>query len=190
MLTFKRLITHSLLCLIAICALVSASAMAQTTKQPETVEQESVLKALLNEMRLLRLALERNNMISHRSEVLLSRLRTQQERVDRLARDLEEARKQLSEMRYEPEVAAELIEDMQKKVEVGTMDDGPIKALQAEVARQERLRQHLVEREKFLAQELENEKSSLSELKIRLDALERLFDEVEDASKQLQKKGK
>jgi hypothetical protein len=189
MLTSKSSAIRLLACFF-VFSLVATHVMAQASRQTETAGQEDVLKSLLKEVQLLRLALERNNLIAHRSEVLIGRLRAQQDRVDRLARELEAARKQISESRFDPAQAAEQVEDMEKKVEAGTIDAAPVKQLKAEIAHQERLYQRLIEREVILAQELETEKINLNELKIRLDALERLFDEVEDASKQLQKKNK
>lgn len=187
MLISKLIAIRSLACFLAF-SFVAPNVMGQTDRQAEAAGQEDVIKSLLKEVQLLRLALERNNLIAHRSEVLVGRLRAQQERVDRLARDLEEARKQISESRYDPVQSAEIIEEMEKKVEAGTADGAPIKVLKAEIAHQERLHQRLIEREMILSQELETEKVNLNELKIRLDALERMFEDVEDASKKPQKK--
>jgi hypothetical protein len=186
MLTAKRLITGLMFCAFLICSIDTASG--QTGKQTETESDAAVLKTLLKEVRLLRLALERNNMIAHRSEVLVGRLQAQQERVDRLARELEETRKQMSESRYDPAQAAETLQEMEKKREAGVIDGGQVKEVKAHIAQQERAQLRLAEREGILARELEVERANLNELKIRLDALERLFDEVEEATRQLQKK--
>jgi hypothetical protein len=190
MFTSRNSITGSLFCSVLICLVASLQAAGQADKKGAPEDQQAVLKSLLKEVQLLRLALERNNIIAHRSEILVGRLQAQQQRVDRLARDLEEARKQIAEIRYDPAQAAEMLEEVEKKVEAGVLDSANLKAIKAEMAQQERMRERLVERERILAYELEVEKSGLSELKVRLDALERSFDEAEESGKRPPKKSR
>jgi hypothetical protein len=62
-------------------------------------EDRQVLRALLDEMRQLRLALQRANAVNHRLQITVERLRLQQVRVDSIALSLENVRSRMSDLK-------------------------------------------------------------------------------------------
>src|SRR6188474_1255118 len=74
-----------------------ASASAQSVKTQPSSEQS--LQELVTEVRQLRAMLQRMNVAVYKGQVLLERLKLQQEQVFRLSRELAETRESLSEVR-------------------------------------------------------------------------------------------
>jgi hypothetical protein len=62
-------------------------------------EDRQVLRALLDEMRQLRLTLQRANAVNHRMQITVERLRLQQGRVDSIARSLENVRSRMTDLK-------------------------------------------------------------------------------------------
>jgi hypothetical protein len=92
----KALVVAALACFIA-----TTSAFGQTARpaEPPRDDERQVLRALLDEVRQLRLALQRANVVSHRLQVMLERIRLQQARVDSISRALEGVRSRLADLR-------------------------------------------------------------------------------------------
>src|SRR5581483_9743573 len=64
-----------------------------------SVEEGSALRELLNEVHLLRLVLQNTTAGGKRIQLAAERVRLQQERVDKAARDLDETRNQLADLK-------------------------------------------------------------------------------------------
>ena len=90
----------------------------QTRKNAEasTDEDRQVLQALLEEMRQLRLAIQRTQVVSQRIQVTLERIRLQQAHVDSLARSLESVRSRLVEIRSARPRMEDQIRDMEESM--------------------------------------------------------------------------
>lgn len=89
--------------MIALAGSVSAFLIAPLTVSAQVAsstqdEDRRVLKTLLEEIRTLRLALQRTNVLSQRIQVTLERMRLQQARVDSITRSLQTIRSRLLEM--------------------------------------------------------------------------------------------
>lgn len=67
--------------------------------EPVKEDDKQVLKALLEEVRQLRLALQRSNAVSHRLQITVERLRLQQARVDSLTRSLDNVRVRVTDLK-------------------------------------------------------------------------------------------
>src|SRR5215813_12584641 len=91
--TIPKLMRLSLL-LPLICLSPSATAEAQNQKPGEN---DQPVKALLEEVRLLRQTLQRLNLGTYRSQILVERIRAQNDLIARLSRSLEDTRRELAE---------------------------------------------------------------------------------------------
>src|SRR5262249_11181073 len=70
---------------------------------------EQTMQALLNEVRQLRLAIQRSNLNVYHAQVIIERIRSQQQSVDRLADRLRDTRNQLAGIKMpQAEIQAEL----------------------------------------------------------------------------------
>lgn len=141
--------------------------------------EQATLQALLTEVRLLRLAVQRANTQSYRTQVVLQRLRIQQEHVDRLAHDLEVVRNELGEMAQVREQFAERIRNAGDEINsepnetVRTEGRRKIKDLEVELEQQKERELTKRQHENELAVQLQSEQTKLTELNNRLESLER-----------------
>ena len=145
-------------------------------------EDRQVLRALLDEMRQLRLALQRANAVNHRLQITVERLRLQQGRVDSIARSLENVRSRMSDlkssrpqmeeqMKYVEEVLARATEqNRREQIEL------ELKQMKARVASWSREEEQLREREAALTSELQIEQNKLNELNGQLENMIRQLD--------------
>src|SRR6476661_7827175 len=81
--------------------LTSIVAFAQTTTKPSSTSADSdqLLKDILIEVRQMRADLQRSNVYSHRSQVLLERIKVEQDQIARLTREVADARDQIEIVR-------------------------------------------------------------------------------------------
>jgi hypothetical protein len=171
----------SSLCL-SLFLFAASPATAQTPNKPAD-DQEATLKTLINEVRLLRLTLERTNLAAFRSQIIMERLRVQQNNVNLVSRDLEDVRKQIVDMKITPEEAQQMLEEAQEGVNAGILNPIHLKATKHEIEQQTQREQKLLAREGALAAQLENERNKLREIEGRLDILERLLESTEPDAK-------
>jgi DNA repair exonuclease SbcCD ATPase subunit len=161
----KRLVC--LLFVVAVCALVSPHTLAQTTAVSDQKFQE-----LVNEVRQLRIEVQRLSTSAQRMQLLLERSRSQQEQVVRLTQQLGNVRDELSAVRDRQSTLKVALEEAEKVHKTGLKSDAEMKAISAELSNLSQFEQRLSDRELQLTSELELERSTLNELKTRLDKLE------------------
>jgi len=77
-------------------SLVGLPLCAQTSQS-----EAQTLSTLLTEVQRLRLAIERNTLLGARTQIAILQLQTQQARTEKVAKDLEEARKEISRIEGE-----------------------------------------------------------------------------------------
>lgn len=94
----KKSVTALLPFVAMVLLLTASTAFAQTAAASHPTSEQS-LEALVNEVRQLRAALQRANLAIYRSQVLLERMRFEQEQVSRLSRELNDTRDALMETR-------------------------------------------------------------------------------------------
>ncbi len=176
----SRIKTISAVCLLVLTTLVFTSlGRSQTaTNSPTKAEQggnEQTMQALLNEVRQLRLAIQRSNLSAYRAQVIIERLRSQQQSVDRLADRLRGARDRIAHVK----MGQTELQDELKKME-DRPNEGPESGMRERqdsyktrlgyLAQEEtRLR----EDESQLAAQLQIEQARLAEINDQLDALQR-----------------
>jgi len=163
----------SLVCLFILTAsffVVPERALAQATAARPTSEQS--LQELVREVRQLRSTLQRMNAAMYKGQVMLERLKLQQEQVARFTRELSDVRENLSELRGQQTRMNELLTRAEAGVEVGMKNPADLAGLKAELQMLKEREQRFAARETQLANDLELERAKLNELNDRLNALE------------------
>ena len=187
----KRVGPLLLICLS--CLLFNRGAQAQSQKQNN---DEQTVKALLDEVRLLRQTLQRINLNAYRSQIIVERIRAQNDRVSRLARSLEDARDEMADVQVfiiqfndraksaEKQLQEESDEKRRAQVE------GEYKELKYMLDINRQKEQRLREREMRLSEQFRAEQAKLDDFEGRLDALEReIFDELNKQEPESKKGG-
>jgi chromosome segregation ATPase len=103
--------------------------------------------------------------------VILERLKLQQEQVNRISRDLAQAREEASELKAAQDKLKEHIKPTQEAVDVGKQDASALTQLKAELEQLSQREQRVGVREARLENELAVERAKLNELNDRLNTL-------------------
>lgn len=151
---------------------------APATRNTETADQAQVLRALLEEVRLLRLALERSQATLPAFQVLLDRARFQHEIVTQRDQQINDARLEMERSRLEAEQSLRRVEELKKRQsqsadpEMQTLNEREIKELQLQ-AEQQKEREELYRQQwNRLTAQLAEEQAKLDELNTRLNKLQ------------------
>jgi len=155
-----------------------------------------MLRSLLDEVRQLRIAIERSNLGAYRVQIAIERMRLQQGRVDSVARDLENVRLQLSNTklsRAQTEARLKDLEDQMndetettRKAQLGRQYKEAKRNMDAQAKWDEQTR----ERETQLSVRLQEEQGKLSEINNRLDTLERQLEQEQYEDKPRKEKAR
>ena len=189
-----------------ICLLFLATLVFTSFGDPQTAtgadakdaqgDNEQAMQALVNEVRQLRLAIQRSNLSAHHSQVVIERMRSQQQTVDRVAERLRWAREEASRFKmYMPIQQAE-IQNRLKIIEADLSETLDAKTRRAKEGELEITKQRLGmmgqeetrvrETESQLAAQLQIEQAKLTELNDQLDALQRELETPSSENKQPQ----
>ena len=133
---------------------------------------EQSLQELVREVRQLRATLQRMNGAMYKGQVMLERLKFQQEQVSRMSRELADTRENLSEIRAQLTRLKEMLHKAETGVESGAKHPGELAGIKAEFEHLKDREQRLGTREAQLSNDLELERAKLNELNDRLNALE------------------
>ncbi len=160
-------------------AAVSVSGQTEKPAEPLPDDDRQVLRALLEEMRELRLALQRANVASYRLQVTLERIRLQQARVDSVSRAVENVRSRLSDLKASRPQMEEQIKyaedlmnsttDLKRRGEL----EQEIRAMKAHQSSRAREEEQSRNREAELILELQLEQAKLGDLNNQLDSMVR-----------------
>ena|SRR5262245_58859804 len=157
----------SLLLLVGIALFITAqTTYAQSPNTQPTSEQS--LADLVKEVRQLRAMLQRLN----KGQVVLERLKLEQEQVGRLNRELTNVTDTLTEIRLQKGKMQQLLPGLEKGVDAGSISDKDLIGLKAEIDACNQKEQVLLERQTRLANDLNGAQARLSGLSERLNALE------------------
>lgn len=163
----KRSIFYVVL-LACVCATASAQQPAAKTQQASS---EQSLQELVAEVRQLRATLQRMNAAIYKGQVLLERLKIQQEQVTRLSRELAEVREAISELRAQDLKMKETLRRMEAGIDVGIKNPNAAEGWKGEIEQLGQRAQRMVARETQLASELEAARAILDDLNDKLNAL-------------------
>lgn len=146
---------------------------------PSGQSDGQTVKALLDEVRLLRLAMQRNGVATYRAQITLERLKLQQARVDELLKEQAELRSRIKDFEQNlPNLTGQLTE-LEKMVALATTPsernerEMMIRRVNDAIEREKRQIQELREREPQVAARVQTEQAKLAELNESLDKLER-----------------
>lgn len=152
--------------------LTTGQTVAQSLKTEDRPASEKSLSDLVNEVRQLRAMLQRVNQTVYKTNIVIERLKFQQEQVARLSREVDNVRESLAELRAQSTKMRGLMGRMETEVKNGMRNPDVLTDFKQEfeVMTQRELR--LARRETQLMNELSMERSKLMELTERLNTLE------------------
>jgi chromosome segregation ATPase len=158
--------------IVLLAALAAASAPAQTTSA-----DNATLQKLLDEVRQLRLTMEKSVTVGPRMQLILQRTQLQDARVARISQQLDEVRKQIAAETAQQTDATEKLAKIEQ--DISTETDAGRRAQLEDVHAHFKMvaakgpDQQLRAREGELANSLQAEQATLNDLNGKLDALER-----------------
>ena len=155
-----------------VCAFANASAQ-QPVKTQDAVRpsSEQSLHELVTEVRQLRATLHRMNAAIYKGQVLLERLKLQQEQVKRISHEVAMVRDDVQELRGQQQRIIETIKRLETGVEAGTKHADELAGMKNELEMLVQREQRLAVRESRLAADLEGERAILNDLNDKLNAL-------------------
>jgi predicted nucleic acid-binding Zn-ribbon protein len=185
------LLPFSRRCLVLVASLCFFNAaQAQSETNPNA---DPTTKALLNEVRLLRQTLQNTRLNAYRSQILLERIKINNEQIVRLSAALNETREQLEKT----EATIPRQSEKSKLFETAIENEiDPVKRAQLEFELKELKRSvevykgqvvRLREREQAQAAQLQEQQGKLAELERRLESLE---DQIENEVQRLKSERK
>ena len=175
----KGLILAFLLCLVTLCFISPAAALAQNDKPAESVQgdRDQTLKQLLVEVHELRIAVQRATVNNNRFQMLIERTRVEQTHVESVRRELEGVRSQLSDLQAMKPRMQKQIKDaedgLDRVTDPNTHADleARIKTMKADLARIAPEEERLRNREAALDSEFQAAQAKLNELNSQMDTL-------------------
>ena len=144
--------------------------IAQVNAARPTSEQS--LQELVREVRQLRATIQRMNTAMYKGQVMLERLKFQQEQVARMSRELADTRESLSEIRAALARLKEMLPKTETGVDAGSKHPSELAGIKAELEHLKDREQRLLTRESQLSNDVELERAKLNELNDRLNAFE------------------
>jgi DNA repair exonuclease SbcCD ATPase subunit len=163
----KRSHTSLLLFASILLFIAFTTTFAQSTNKTSPTSEQS-LEALVAEVRQLRAMLQRLN----KGQVMLERLKLEQEQVASLSRDLNNVTDALNENRLQKSKVQDLLPGVQSGVEAGAINQKELTGLKTEIDLFSQREQMLLERQTRLAADLNSAQARLTALRERLSALE------------------
>jgi hypothetical protein len=192
----NRCVKLGLNCLV-LGVLLYGRGIAQTnnTAIAKSLSEASALQEVVNELQLLRRAVERSTLTQQRAVVFVERLRLQHEVLLRLSRELEVPRRSLLEIRTTRSYLEEQVKEIERVLTTAT-DPKHRRALEETMARfksqielSSQSEQRELAREAELRTQMTTEQSRMNELNERLDAMEREFEKkIEENAEPKEKK--
>jgi chromosome segregation ATPase len=166
-----------ILVVLGLSSFIAVKAFTGTVEQP--VQADQTLQALLNEVRELRLAIQRANLKTYHAQVTTERMKLQQQRVDHLMAQLDGARNQIAATRKD--IAQKLASlkgndvglAQETKAEERADRERYSQSLKTELEELTRKEQNEQALESQLNGQLQLEQLKLNEYNERLDKLER-----------------
>ena len=170
----KRSILFIFFSAAALILFVPQDSQAQSGTAPNVggPKQDQVIQELLSEVRQLRIALQHISVNAYRGQVMVERLKLQQEQVNRLTQELNSTRNQISEMRSTQVTAKARLDGAEKQQDKGLVSESLTARYKEGLEELKRREQSLSEREIQVTTQLEAERANLADLNKRLDALE------------------
>lgn len=171
----------------AICFVTPPFIMAQSPKPSEPTRDENtqILKALLEETRLLRLELQRSNSFAQRLVVTLERIRIEQSHLDSMTTSLGTVERQLAEMIATRSRTEREVKESEDKLSEASGDtksilEGQIKGMKSQLDALATQEDQARQRQAALSGEIETTKNNLADLNKRVDMMMRELNDGHD----------
>ena len=169
----KRNNIWALFCVIGLYLLTPQQTYAQSgaTSAANKSNQERIVQEILSEVRQLRVEVQRLKASAYQTQVVIERLRLQQEQVTRLTREIGEVREKIGETKARQIKMNGMFEETEKQVQSGVISQSELKRISGEIEELKQREQRLTEQESQLSVELDAERVKLITLNRRLDEL-------------------
>ena len=171
---------------IVVCASFSNSRLRTTQANPAPQgDSGQPMQAILNEVHLLRLAIQRSNLNTYHAQVTLERFRLQQQQVNRLNEKMDSVRARLAKIKLDQDGISEEVKQAESNL---AKEADPAKRRELEKVQQglklgmdhiAKLETQVREEETQLVGQLQVEQAKLTELNERLDALQKELEIVD-----------
>jgi peptidoglycan hydrolase CwlO-like protein len=163
----------ALFCVIGLYLFAPQQGYAQSgaTSAQNMPNQEQIVREILSEVRQLRAEVQRLKASAYKTQVIIERLRLQQDQVARLTREIGEVREKISETQARQVKMNGTLEETEKQVEAGVISPSELKRLSGEIEELKQREQRLTEQESQLSAELNAERVRLITLNKQLDEL-------------------
>jgi chromosome segregation ATPase len=171
----KRNHIWMLFCIIGLYLFTPQQSYAQSgaTSLINKPNQEQIVQEILREVRQLRVEVQRLKASAYQTQVVIERLRLQQEQVTRLTREIGEVREKISETKTRQAKMNGMFEETEKQVQSGVISTSELKRISGEIEELKQREQRLTEQESQLSVELDAERVKLITLNRQLDELGR-----------------
>jgi len=146
-------------------------AQADATSAINKSNQEQIIREILSEVRQLRVEVQRLKASAYQTQIVIERLRLQQEQVARLTREIGEVREKIGEAQTSQVKMNGRLEQTEKQVQAGVIDQSELKRISGEIEELKQREQRLTEQESQLSAELNAERAKLITLNKQLDEL-------------------
>lgn len=169
----------SVILFLAIACFSSTLAQALSSQTVKREDDSELIKALLSEVRELRMTLQRNSVTSYRAQITLERLRLQQTRVEALAREQREVQSSIKNAEQAFPISAEDLIEVERVASAAAtpaeraQKEMEMKMMKKMIERGKQEAQDLRQREAQIILNLQTEQAKLNELNDRLEELER-----------------
>jgi chromosome segregation ATPase len=169
----KRNHIWTLFCVIGLYLVAPQQSYAQSgaTNAINKSNQEQIVQEILSEVRQLRVEVQRLKASAYQTQVVIERLRLQQEQVNRLTREVGEVRERISETKTRQVKMDGVLEETEKHVKTGVIPQSELKRISGEIEELKQREERLTEQESQLSAELADERVKLITLNRRLDEL-------------------
>jgi len=173
------LLVVSLLVLAGLTWLTASQAFTHSAAQAAQSGGEQTLQALLSEVHQLRVTLQRANLNTYHAQITIERMKLQQQRLDRLAAQLGEARNQLANTRRALSQkstdlrSAEMVLSQETNATERANRERYVRVVKFELEEITQKEQQEQASETQLNAQLQTEQTKLNELNERLDTLQR-----------------
>ena len=190
----QKVLVKVSLCLMAF--FVTNLAFSQTSESTRFAQGsgDDTIKALLSEVRQLRLTLQKSNLNGYRMQFMVERIRMQQARVDKITNTLEDLRGELSAMQVSVPQQTEQIREVETRLkqesdaEQRAQLESQLRELKYSVDEQKQRADQLRDRESQVSAQLREEKMKLDELFDKINTVEREMEQEIEGLKPSQKR--
>lgn len=179
----SQLVTLFLSCVLCISFAVSANCQQPSKGKPNEPDEKQLLRELLSEVRQMRSLLQRANLTIYRAQILMERIRAQQTRVDRLMRQLEDARNELAGIKLSQIQLNGQIKDLEDQIKIETNTEARDKE-EAEYKELKRALEQQQQREGQLSEQRDYLSGELQVAQVKLDSLNTDLADIEKTLQQ------